>query len=259
MTLDLDGRTIETAWWGKPPDQAPTLVLLHEGLGCVALWRGFPERLAAATGCGVFAYSRFGYGQSAPVPLPRPLTYMHGEAEHVLPRILDAAGIRRAVLVGHSDGASIATLYAGSRQDFRIAGLVLIAPHFFVEDISIASIEAARIAYRDTDLHARLGRYHADPDNAFRGWNDAWLDPAFRSWRIDEPIPLIRVPVLLVQGADDEYGTLAQLDLMRSEAYCPVETLVIEGARHSPHLDAGEQVVAAISSFVRRLDLQHNA
>ncbi len=181
MTLELDGQIIETAWWGPPPDQAPTLVLLHEGLGCVALWRGFPERLAAATGCGVFAYSRFGYGQSAPAALPRPLTYMHEEAEDVLPRILDAAGIRRAVLVGHSDGASIAALYAGSRQDFRIAGLVLIAPHFFVEDVTVASIEAARIAYRDSDLRARLGRYHADPDNAFRGWNDVWLDPAFRA------------------------------------------------------------------------------
>src|SRR5277367_5031294 len=154
----LDGKKLETAWWGPGPEAAPTLVLLHEGLGCVTLWRDFPQRLSAATGCGGFAYSRLGYGRSDPVPLPRPLSYMHDEALLVLGPVLDAAAIRRCVLVGHSDGASIATIYAGGVQDFRVRGLVLMAPHYFVEDIAISAIEQARDAYTEKNLRARLAR-----------------------------------------------------------------------------------------------------
>jgi pimeloyl-ACP methyl ester carboxylesterase len=176
----IDGRAIETQWWGPDADQAPTLVLLHEGLGCVALWRDFPEALASVTGCGVFAYSRFGYGASDPVTLPRPMTYMHDEALSVLPRVLDATRVRRGVLIGHSDGGSIAAIYAGAVQDPRVAGVVLIAAHFSVEEINIASIADIKANYEQGDLRQRLAKYHRDVDVAFRGWNDAWLDPCLR-------------------------------------------------------------------------------
>jgi pimeloyl-ACP methyl ester carboxylesterase len=253
MAIELGSKTIESKWWGPGPDEAPTIVMLHEGLGCVALWRDVPAKLAAATGCGVFAYSRFGYGASSPVPLPRPLTYMHDEALQNLGPIMDAAGIKRAILLGHSDGGSIAAIYAGGVPDFRLRGAILIAAHFFTEDIGIASIEAAKIAYETTNLREKLARYHADADNAFRGWNGAWLDPEFRKWRIDDYIPTIRVPLLLIQGATDEYGTLAQFDRVIGEAYCPVETAVIDDAGHSPHLSHPTQTLPVIEAFVARI------
>jgi pimeloyl-ACP methyl ester carboxylesterase len=174
--ITLDGQRIDTAWWGERPDADLTLVLLHEGLGCIALWRDFPERLAQATGCPVFAYSRLGYGHSDPVPLPRPLDYMRAESRTILGRVLDQAGIGPCILIGHSDGASIAVIHAGSAGDARVRGVVLIAPHFFVEDIAITAIAAARDAYNQGTLRDRLARYHDHVDVAFRGWNDAWLD-----------------------------------------------------------------------------------
>ena len=252
MRLDVGGVGIEAAWWGPDPAAAPTLVLLHEGLGSVALWRHTPALLAAATGCGVFAYSRPGYGQSDPVTLPRPLSYMHDEARR-LPAVLDAAGVQRAVLVGHSDGGSIAAIAAGSHYDRRVRGLALIAPHFFVEDEGIRAIEAIRAAYLTGTLRQSLAKYHRDVDVAFWGWNRAWLDPAFRAWRIDEFLPYIRLPILLLQGEDDSYGTLAQLRIVEAMAYGPVETVLVPGAEHSPHLDAPEQVVPVVAEFVARV------
>lgn len=256
VPLAVDGKRIEAAWWGPAPGEAPTLVLLHEGLGCVALWRDFPARLGQATGMGVLAWSRPGYGQSDPVTLPRPLSYMHDEAR-TLPTVLDAAGVRRAILLGHSDGASIAAIYAGSAYDPRVRGLVLIAPHFFVEDEGIRSIAAARDAYEAGDLRPRLARYHRDVDNAFWGWNGAWLDPDFRAWRIDEFLPYIRVPILLIQGEADDYGTVEQLRTAKELAYGPVETMLVPGAGHAPQLDAPEAVVGAVREFARRLFLVH--
>jgi hypothetical protein len=246
--LDIDCGRVETAWWGPGPADAPTIVLLHEGLGCVALWRDVPERLAEATGCGVFAYSRFGYGQSDPAVLPRPMGYMHQEAQVVLPQVLAAAEIRRATLVGHSDGGSIAAIHAGGRAHPSVASLVAIAAHFFVEDLTIASIQQAKSAYATTDLRARLARYHRDPDNAFLGWNDAWLDPAFRAFDITGFLPGIRVPVLAVQGEDDPYGTPDQLRALGASA----ETLLIPGARHAPHLEAPAATLSAIVGFIQR-------
>jgi pimeloyl-ACP methyl ester carboxylesterase len=243
----LDGRRLETETWGP----SPSLVLLHEGLGCVALWRDLPERLVAATGCGVFAYSRFGYGQSDPAVLPRPMSYMHDEALEVLPRVLDEAGIERAVLIGHSDGGSIAAIYAGAARDKRIAGLVLIAPHFFVEAQNIESIARIRVEYETTDLRSRLARRHADPDNAFRGWNDAWLDPRFRKFDITGYLSGISVPVLALQGIDDPYGSVAQLDALDRHVKSPLETRLIEGARHAPHFEAASVTMAAIAGFAR--------
>jgi pimeloyl-ACP methyl ester carboxylesterase len=250
--LDIGAQRLEYRFVGPQPDAAPTLVLLHEGLGCVGLWGDFPDKLSAATGLGVFAYSRAGYGKSSPVKLPRPLTYMHDEARETLPRLLDAIGFQRGLLVGHSDGASIAAIYTGSHQDHRVSGLVLIAPHFFTEDPGIASIVEAKKAYETGDLRARLSRWHADVDNAFNGWNGAWLDPDFRKWDITEFLAYIRVPVLVVQGEDDQYGTVKQIEAAKEECYCPVEVALLRGARHSPQREAAEATLKAISDFVGR-------
>jgi len=248
--ITVDGIGLETRWIGPDPDATPTIVMLHEGLGCVEMWRGFPEQLAAATGCGVFLYSRAGYGKSDSCTLPRPLTYMEDEAAGTLPKLLDAIGFRRGLLLGHSDGASIATAYLGQRQDHRVRGLILIAPHFFVEDVSVASIATAREAYATTNLRERLARYHgANVDCAFRGWNDAWLDPEFRTWNILDCVAQVRVPMLIVQGAEDEYGTPAQLAAAEREAYCPVETALIPQCGHAPHLQKPDETVAAIVDF----------
>lgn len=251
--LDLGAQRLEYRMIGPRPDAAPTLVLLHEGLGCVGLWADFPEKLQQATGCGVFVYSRAGYGQSSPVALPRPLTYMHDEARATLPKLLDAIGFRRGLLIGHSDGASIAAIYAGSHQDHRVGGLVLIAPHFFTEDSGIAAIEEARGAYESGDLRARLARWHADVDNAFKGWNGAWLDPGFRQWDITEQLAYIRVPVLIVQGEDDQYGTVKQIEAAEQECYCPVEVTLLPGAKHSPQREAPAPTLTAMTDFVTRV------
>jgi len=251
--LDVSAQKLEYRMIGPRPDAAPTLVLLHEGLGCVGLWSDFPDKLQKATGCGVFVYSRAGYGQSSPVKLPRPLSYMHDEARETLPLLLDAIGFQRGLLIGHSDGASIAAIYAGSHQDHRVGGLVLMAPHFFTEDMGLASIEEARKAYATSDLRVRLARWHADVDNAFKGWNGAWLDPDFRNWDIIEFLAYIRVPVLIVQGEDDQYGTVKQIEVAQEECYCPVEVVLLKGARHSPQRDAPEATLKAMSDFITRV------
>ena len=251
--IRIGGKRLEAIGHGPPPDAAPTIVLLHEGLGCLALWRDFPRALAQATGFGVFAWSRAGYGQSDPVDLPRPLDYMTREAVECLPAVLDAIGFRRGVLLGHSDGASIAAIHASSITDFRVRGLILMAPHFFTETEGLASIEEARIAYESGDLRARLAKYHKDVDNAFRGWNGAWLDPGFKSWNIAESIDYLRVPVLAIQGADDQYGTLAQIREIENRIYSPVDVEILADCRHSPHLEQPERTLAAIADYCSRL------
>jgi pimeloyl-ACP methyl ester carboxylesterase len=161
--------------------------------------------------------------------------------------------VRKALLVGHSDGASIATIYAGGRQDFRVRGVVLMAPHFFVEDVGVASIAEAKRAYAETDLRERLAKYHADVDNAFRGWNDAWLDPAFRAWDITEPLAYIRVPILIIQGEQDQYGTMRQIEVAQEECYCPVEVALLRNARHSPYREAADETHDAVAEFADRI------
>jgi pimeloyl-ACP methyl ester carboxylesterase len=255
--LDLAPMRLEYRMIGPRPDAAPTIVMLHEGLGCVGLWDDFPDRLAAATGAGVFVYSRAGYGQSSRVALPRPLTFMHEEARAVLPRLLASIGFRRGLLLGHSDGASIATIYAGAIQDARVRGLVLIAPHFFTEEMGIAEIARAREAYAGTELHAKLQRWHADADNAFKGWSDAWLDPDFRNWNIADALPHIRVPILIVQGERDQYGTARQIEAAQAQCSGPVEVLLLPETRHTPHREAPEPTLRAISEFANRLLRDH--
>lgn len=251
-SVTVAGQHLEIAWIAPTRDAAPPLVLLHEGLGSVAMWRDFPERLARATGCGVLAYSRAGYGKSAPLGGPRQISYMHDEATEVLPALLAALDLAAPILIGHSDGASIAIIHAGEAR-WPVRGLILEAPHVFVEDVTVASIAEAKIAYQSTDLRARLARYHADVDSAFRGWNDIWLDPSFRAWTIEASVPRITCPMLLIQGRDDRYGTLAQLDGIERRAAAPVERLVLADCGHSPHREQPEATIAAMAAFVARI------
>jgi pimeloyl-ACP methyl ester carboxylesterase len=251
--LTVGASHLEYRMIGPSPENAPTIVMLHEGLGSTRLWGDFPDQLQAATGAGVFVYSRAGYGASTPVKLPRPLDYMHVEALDVLPKLLDKIGFRRGLLLGHSDGASIAAIYAGGVQDHRIRGVAMIAPHFVVEDISVKSIADIKQAYETTDLRSKLKRWHRDVDNAFYGWNAAWLDPKFRGWDISEYLAYIRVPVAILQGAEDEYGTIRQIEIAQEECYCPVDVTVIPGAGHSPHREAPEATLNAISEFASRI------
>ena len=230
------------------PGRGPAIVLLHEGLGSVSLWREFPQRVAEATGHEVVAYSRQGYGRSSPLAAPRSVRFMHDEALVVLPEVLDALEIRRPILLGHSDGGSIAIIHAGgSGRD--VSGLILMAPHVMVEDISIASIAAARVAYAQGDFRARLGRHHDDVDGAFRGWNDVWLSPEFRGWSIEEYLRRIECPVLAIQGENDEYGTMEQVDRI-GRAIPHARLLKLARCGHSAHRDGAEEVLEAIRGFV---------
>jgi pimeloyl-ACP methyl ester carboxylesterase len=229
----------------------PSLVFLHEGLGSVAMWRDFPRRVAHATNCNALVYSRYGYGNSDPLREPRPVSYMHDEALAALPALLDEFAVDRPILVGHSDGGSIALIHAGEARR-RVGGLVLMSPHVFVEDISIASIAAAKVAYETSDLRAKLARYHADVDSAFWGWNRIWLDPDFRRWNIEDCLPRVSCPVIAMQGEDDEYGTMEQLARIGRQV-ADAELLTLKDCRHSPHRDQPEAVIEAITGFVDRI------
>jgi pimeloyl-ACP methyl ester carboxylesterase len=249
-----DGKRLEAVAYGPPPGSAPTIVMLHEGLGCVALWRGFPARLAAETGWGVFAYSRAGYGGSDPVDLPRSLDYMRREARVSLPQVLAAIDFQDGILLGHSDGASIAAIYAGEHlDDERLRGLVLMAPHLFTEETGLASIAQARLAYETGSLRAKLAKYHAHVDVAFGGWSDAWLDPGFMAWNIEDAIGRWRVPALLIQGADDQYGTLEQIRAIEARSTTPVTSLILDFCRHSPQTDQPGATLEAIVGFCARI------
>lgn len=250
----VGGVRIEAAWHGPPGDHAPTLVLLHEGLGSVSTWRDWPARLAAEAGYGVLAFSRAGYGASDPVSLPRPLDYMEREGRDVLPALLDQAGVRRALLVGHSDGGSIALVHAATDSGGRVRGLVLLAPHVICEDVSVSAIAAAREEYLHGGLRARLERHHGDNvDVAFWGWNRAWLDPGFRGFDLTGYLPDVRVPTVVVQGEADPYGTLAQVELIERLAPGPVERLVFPGVGHAPQRERPEETTHAVVTLARRV------
>lgn len=254
--LVIAGRPVrvEYAWVGAARADAPVLVFLHEGLGSLAMWKDYPAALCSAAGTRGLVFSREGYGRSTPRPEGErwPVDFMHRQAHDVLPALLAHLAVREwPWLFGHSDGGSIALLYASEYPD-RVAGVIAVAPHIFVEDVSVRSIGAAREAYGATDLRARLARYHTDPDSAFWGWNDVWLDPAFRSWNIETALPAIRCPVLAVQGEDDEYGTMDQIE--RIARLAPdVELVRLADCRHSPHRDQPEAVLEALVRFVDRL------
>ncbi len=250
--LHIDGKRLEyrTVRGGMPG--RPLLVLLHEGLGGVAMWKDFPEALVAATGCDVFLYSRAGYGRSDPVDLPRPLSYMHHEGLTVLPQLLDILDEHRVVLLGHSDGASIAIIGTGSTPDPRVRALILMAPHVFTEQVCIDSIRQARGAWQHGDLRERLGRYHGNVDVAFLGWNGAWLDPGFLNWNIEEYLSAIKLPILILQGEDDEYGTFEQVERIRDQVRGPVVFRPLPACGHSPHKDQPEMTLQAIADFLQQ-------
>jgi pimeloyl-ACP methyl ester carboxylesterase len=249
--IDIASHRVEYVRIAAGGERRPSLVFLHEGLGSLAMWRDLPERVASETHCDAIVYSRYGYGNSDPLSEQRPVRYMHDEAQIALPQLLDCLAIDQPILIGHSDGGSIALIYAGSTPA-RVRGVVTLAAHVLVEDISVASIADAKTAYETTDLRARLARYHADVDSAFRGWNDIWLDPAFRDWNIEGYLSKIRCPVLAIQGVDDEYGTMEQMRRIAAGVR-ESEILVLDDCRHSPHRDQPETVLSAIASFVRRL------
>jgi len=231
----------------------PTLVFLHEGLGSVALWKRFPAEVVAATGCGALVYSRYGYGKSDRLDAPHAVDYMHREALDVLPAILDQLGIDSPVLIGHSDGASIALIHAGAGKR-PVRGVVAMAPHVFVEDITVKSIAAAKATFQNTDLAERLGRYHDDAVSTFWGWNDIWLHPDFLRWNIEAFLPGVKCPLLLIQGEDDQYGTAAQVEAIARQVSGPVETLMLPDCAHSPHQSMQKDAtVAAIAGFVSNL------
>ena len=249
--LEIDGTRLECRRAGPGPGEAPTIVFLHEGLGAVSRWRDFPDALAAATGCGALVYSRAGYGRSDSVALPRPVRFMHDEAE-TLAKVVAAAGLRDVVLLGHSDGASIALIAAGRRAVPGLRALVLEAPHVFAEPCGLASIARIAETYRTTDLRARLERHHGDnTDVAFWGWNGVWLDPEFRAWNIEELLPGIAVPALVVQGERDEYGSWAHVESIQRGSGAPVRTLAVPDCGHAPHAEHREEVLAAMAAFIR--------
>ncbi len=232
------------------------MVFLHEGLGSVALWKNFPDRVADQTGCNVFVYSRFGYGNSDPAVLPRPLNYMQDEAIHNLGPILDQMGVADCVLLGHSDGASIASVYCGSARDSRVKGLILMAPHFFVEDFSLRSIYQAKLEFESGDLRKKLEPYHgANIDCAFWGWNSAWLDPEFKQWNIEHYLPAVSVPVLAIQGLDDQYGTDDQLQSLRQNITTELDVVTLPDCGHSPHRDQADATLQAVSEFIETISM----
>lgn len=252
--LRAAGKSLEWGGFGPAPGEAPAFVLLHEGLGSLGLWRDFPERLAATTGRSVFAWSRAGYGRSDPADLPKPLDYMTREATEALPDVLAALGARRVILLGHSDGATIAAEYAGRVADHRVRGLILMAPHFFAEPSGLAEIARARDAFAAGDLRARMAKHHDDPEATFRGWCEPWLAPGFRTWNVADAIDWWRIPCLAIQGLDDPYGSVAQVREIEARSQAPVELELIEGCRHAPHVEAPERTLAAIADFTARLE-----
>lgn len=250
--MRIGGRELECRWWGNTNSTRMPIVLLHEGLGCVSRWRDFPAVVAARTGRRVFAYSRWGHGQSDPPWQPHDVRFMHEEAK-MLPSILDAAAIHRCVVFGHSDGASIGLIFA-AEHPARVEALVLEAPHVFVEDISIRGVEDTAARFATGDLRVRMARHHQRVDIAFAGWRDVWLHPDFLSWNLEEYLPGIACPVLLIQGEEDEYGTLRQIDAIARQVAGRVERLVLPECGHSPHRDRPDEVLSAVTAFVQTLD-----
>ncbi|USG60534.1 alpha/beta hydrolase [Sneathiella marina] len=249
---DISGSAIEYRLIAASEHGRPTLVFMHEGLGCAALWKDFPDQLCQMTGSPGLVYSRLGYGSSGPCDLPRPLDYMQHEATEMLPQILAHFEIENFALVGHSDGASISLIYAGAAKLPAPRAVIAMAPHVYCEDISVQGIRFAKRAYDQADLKTKLEKFHGmNTETAFRGWNDAWLDPAFRSWNIENYLPAISVPVFVIQGLDDNYGTLAQIETIESATGGSFQKLLLAGCGHSPWSEKRDMVLGASVPFLR--------
>jgi len=247
----VNGLKLEYRDFPPTAEGRPTLLLLHEGLGCVSMWRHFPEKLAAATGCRLIVWSRAGYGGSEAYPEARTPRYMHREGEEILPAFLAALGIERPLLIGHSDGGSIALIFAGAFPEVPL-GIAIMAPHEFVEEVTLAGIRMAKTAWETTDLPKKLARYHHEQtERVFGDWNDTWLSPAYRDWNIEEYLPKIRCPVLAIQGEDDEYATMRQIDVI-AEQVPGTQLLKLPQCGHSPHRDQEAAVLEALAAFIRR-------
>jgi pimeloyl-ACP methyl ester carboxylesterase len=249
--ITVQGRRLEVLRIPAIKPNTPELVFLHEGLGSVSHWKDFPARVATATGCPVTVYSRYGNGNSDLLAEPRPVTYMHDEALHSLPVLLRQLRIENPILIGHSDGGSIALIYSAAYNHVR--GLVLLAPHVFVEDLSVASIAEAKTKFETTNLPEKLARHHRDAARTFWGWNHIWLHPDFRRWNIEEYLSKIACPILAIQGRDDQYGTMAQVEAIQKQAGGQVEILALEDCRHSPQRDQPEATLEAIIAFVKKI------
>lgn len=251
LDIRADGHRLRALFHGMGPSHAPTLVFLHEGLGSIAQWRDFPERLGQATGCNALIYERWGHGGSDPLDGPREPDFMVREAERALPDVLDVIGVEQAILVGHSDGGTIALLFAAAHPE-RTLGVITLAAHVFVEPLSLDGVRNAVEAFESSDLKARLALYHGDnTERMFRGWADIWLSPKFRDWQIDDEIRAVEAPVLALQGADDNYGTPEQLRRIEAAVSGPVRTVLIPDCGHLTYRDGRETVMAEAVSFIR--------
>ena len=249
--VSAGGHRLEYRWIAGNAER-PTLIFLHEGMGSLAMWKDFPDALANATDCPALVYSRYGYGWSDTLTEPFQPDYMHREAGDALPDLMRAFEVDRPVLIGHSDGASIALIAAGEGT-IAPGALILEAPHVFVEDVTIASIEAARETFSTTDLAERMAPYHRDPKSSFQGWNDIWLNPDFRDWNIEKLLPAIACPIQIIQGEDDEYGTSEQIRKIEAQISGPWETRILADCRHSPHRDQRELTLQTMAAFIGKL------
>ena len=253
MDIQVKEKILEIAWYGPGPEDAPSLIFLHEGLGSVSMWKKFPQKLSQQTGCGALVYSRFGYGKSDECALPRPLNFMHEEGLDVLPEIIKLCRIQNYILVGHSDGASIALIHAGSESTDKLLGMVNEAPHVFCESLTISSIKKLRENYNTGNLRERLKKHHKDIDMTFNGWANVWLDDEFANWNIESFLPRIKVPQLIIQGNDDEYGTSVQIEAIVRQSVGSVKTCLLENCGHSPHRDQQSKTLQEMTKFVRNL------
>jgi len=251
IPLTAGGRRLEAYWIGPPPGDSPTLVFLHEGLGSARAWLSFAEAVAEATGLGALVYSRAGYGSSDPADRPFSVRFMHDEALAVLPEVLDAMRIDDAILVAHSDGASIALIHAAGSGAGRIRALALESPHSFVEPVTLASIAVLLDRFQNGDLRRKLERLHGNnTDRIFHAWTEVWLRPEFATWSIEELLPAVTCPILVIQGKQDEYGTLRQVEAVASRVQGPIEAVLLNDCGHFPHRDRSEETLAAIARFV---------
>jgi pimeloyl-ACP methyl ester carboxylesterase len=250
--LNLQNGRIEYEWFGADENpNAQTLVFLHDGIGCLSLWRDFPARVAEATNCRAFVFSRFGYGNSSPINLPRPVHFMHDEAFQVLPELLAAAHITNPIFIGHSDGASIALIYSAKNN---VPALILEAPHVFVEDLTVQSIAQAGEDYRHGDLKQKLQRHHGENvDVAFWGWNQVWLNPEFGSWNIENFLPQVKCPILVIQGKEDQFGTQKQVESISKQCSGPVQTVMLPNCKHTPHREQPVQTFDAMVNFIQKV------